>query len=173
MKTRSVVVADTTPLNYLIVIGRDHLLEEMFGEVLIPQAVLDELRHPKAPVAVAEWLKQTPRWLRVLQVGQLDDSIRLGKGENEAISLALEQNVQVILMDERRGRAAATERGLLPVGTLNLLDLADEKGRLDGLKALDDLRSTSFRAEAELLSQFEARMLERRHKASSFTTSES
>ena len=34
MKTRSVVVADTTPLNYLIVIGRDHLLEEMFGEVL-------------------------------------------------------------------------------------------------------------------------------------------
>ena len=173
MKTRSVVVADTTPLNYLIVIGRDHLLEEMFGEVLIPQAVLDELRHPKAPAAVAEWLKQTPRWLRVLQVGQLDDSIRLGKGENEAISLALEQNVQVILMDERRGRAAATERGLLPVGTLNLLDLADEKGRLDGLKALDDLRSTSFRAEAELLSQFEARMLERRHKASSLTTSES
>lgn len=173
MKASSVVVADTTPLNYLILIGRDHLLEEMFGEVLIPQAVLDELHHPKAPVAVAEWLKRTPRWLRVLQVGQLDDSIRLGKGENEAISLALEQNVQVILMDERRGRAAATQRGLLPVGTLNILDLADEKGLLDGLDALDDLRSTTFRVEAELLSQFETRMRERRQKGSTLTTSES
>lgn len=173
MSARCVVVADTTPLNYLILIGRDHVLEEMFGEVLIPQAVVDELHHPKAPPAVTEWLKQTPGWLKVVPVTQLDESIRLGKGENEAISLAMEQKVQVILMDERRGRAAAAERGLLPVGTLNVLDLADEKRLLNGLDALDDLRRTTFRVEAELLVQFETRMRERRHSASTFTTSES
>jgi predicted nucleic acid-binding protein len=173
MKSSRVVEADTTPLNYLIIIDRSDLLRQMFGEVLIPRAVLDELQHPKAPVAVAAWLKQPPSWLRVVEVQHLDDSIRLGRGENEAISLAVEHEVQIILMDERRGRAAAAERGLLPVGTLNLLDLADEKGLCEGLEALEELRRTTFRAEPELLAQFEARMRERRHSPSKRTSSES
>jgi predicted nucleic acid-binding protein len=40
MNTIGVVVADTTPLNYLIIIGRVEILATLFGEVLIPQAVL-------------------------------------------------------------------------------------------------------------------------------------
>ncbi len=50
MNARGVVVADTTPLNYLIVIDRAEILAVLFGEVLIPEAVLGELRHPKAPL---------------------------------------------------------------------------------------------------------------------------
>lgn len=158
MNAPVVVVADTTPLNYLILIGRAEILPSLFGEVLVPQAVMDELRHPKAPMAVSRWLREIPDWLRITPVRHFDETMQLGRGENEAISLAVERQLKVVLMDERLGRAAAEARGLIPVGTLNLIDLADEKGITDGIAALRDLRQTTFRAESELLGRFEARI---------------
>ena len=162
MSAGDVMVADTTPLNYLILINQSQILALIFGQVLIPEAVFEELRHPKAPEAVSRWLRSLPSWLEVITVRQVDETIQLGKGENEAISLAVERRVQVVLMDERRGRAAAEARGLLAVGTLNLIDLADEQGLLDGILTLRDLRQTTFRADSELLERFESRMKARR-----------
>ncbi|MBK8037956.1 MAG: DUF3368 domain-containing protein [Verrucomicrobiaceae bacterium] len=162
MSAQGVVVADTTPLNYLVLIEQVEVLHQLFGEVMIPEAVLTELRHPKAPAAVSAWLQKLPNWLRVVNVGQVDDTIQLGHGENEAISLAMEKQVSIVLMDERRGRAAAEARGLLPIGTLNILDLADERGLLDGVTALNDIKRTTFRAAGELLDRFEARMMARK-----------
>jgi predicted nucleic acid-binding protein len=92
----------------------------------------------------------------------LDETIQLGKGENEAISLAIQRRLKVVLINERLGRGAAETRGLIPVGTLNLIDLADEHGLLDGIAALDDLCQTTFRAAPELLGRFEARMNDRK-----------
>lgn len=119
MNAPGVVVADTTPLNYLISIGRAEILAALFGKVLIPQAVLEELSHPKAPEAVSRWLQEPPTWLSIAPVEHLDETIQLGKGENEAISLAIERRVKVVLIDERLGRGAAEARGLIPAGTLN------------------------------------------------------
>jgi predicted nucleic acid-binding protein len=161
MSAQGVVVADTTPLNYLVLIEQVEVLHRLFGEVMIPEAVLTELRHPKAPAAVSAWLQNLPNWLRVVKVGQVDDTIQLGHGENEAISLAIEKQVSIVLMDERRGRSAAEARGLLPIGTLNILDLADERGLLNGINSLNDLKKTTFRADEELLDRFEARMMAR------------
>lgn len=163
MNAPGVVVADTTPLNYLILIGRVEILASLFGEVMVPEAVMEELRHPKAPPAVCQWLDQLPDWLHIKTVHEIDGTIQLGKGESESISLALEQKVKVVLMDERLGRRAAEARGLIPIGTLNLIDLADEKGFIDGIAALDALRQTTFRANPELLAKFGTRMNARRH----------
>jgi predicted nucleic acid-binding protein len=162
MSVQGVVVADTTPLNYLILIGQVELLRELFGKVMIPEAVLAELHHPKAPSAVANWLLRLPEWLTVEKVERLDQTIQLGHGENEAISLAVERHILIVLMDERRGRSAAETRGLLPIGTLNILDLADERGLVDGVAMLEALKQTTFRAESELLDRFEARMKARK-----------
>lgn len=162
MSAVGMVVADTTPLNYLILIGRSDILALPFGEVLIPEAVREELRHPAAPEAVCRWLQTPPDWLRITPVRQVDETVQLGKGETQAISLAVEKQVKVVLMDERKGRAAADTRGLVPVGTLNLIDLADEQFLLDGIEVLKALRQSTFRADRELLEQFEARMLTRR-----------
>lgn len=162
MKALDVVVADTTPLNYLIIIERTHILASLFGKVLIPQAVIEELQHPKAPMAVSQWLRRLPAWLEITPVQQLDETLRLGKGENQAISLALERHLKVVLMDERLGRGAAEDRGLIAIGTLNLIDLADEHGLTDGIAALNDLRQTTFRADPELLRRFETRMKARK-----------
>ncbi len=164
MSVQGVVVADTTPLNYLILIGQVELLRELFGKVMIPEAVLAELRHPKAPSAVTNWLLRLPEWLTVEKVERLDQTIQLGHGENEAISLAVERRISIVLMDERRGRSAAETRGLLPVGTLNVLDLADERGLVDGVAVLEALRQTTFRADSELLDRFEARMNTRKSR---------
>jgi len=162
MSAQTVVVADTTPLNYLVLIEQIEVLHRLFGEVMIPEAVLTELRHPKAPMAVTAWLQNLPHWLRIMKVSEVDRTIQLGQGETEAISLAIEQQVSIVLMDERRGRAAAEARGLLPIGTLNILDLADERGLLDGVKTLNELKRTTFRADQELLDRFEERMRARK-----------
>ncbi len=45
----AVVVSDTSPLHYLILIGRDSVLEKLYGQVIVPPAVLQELGHPAAP----------------------------------------------------------------------------------------------------------------------------
>ncbi len=50
-----IVVADTSPINYLILIGDIELLEHLFKQVFIPQGVIDELHHERAPVPVREW----------------------------------------------------------------------------------------------------------------------
>ncbi|HXB70914.1 MAG TPA: hypothetical protein VNY05_21950 [Candidatus Acidoferrales bacterium] len=54
-----IVVADTTPLRYLVVIEREHLLPALYGRVLIPPAVADELSHENTPAAV-----RAPGWPR-------------------------------------------------------------------------------------------------------------
>ncbi|MCB1209055.1 MAG: hypothetical protein KDK97_06995 [Verrucomicrobiales bacterium] len=162
MSAQGVVVADTTPLNYLILIGQTEVLHQLFGEVMIPEAVLTELRHPKAPAAVTAWLQNLPHWLRIVKVSHLDVTIQLGQGETEAISLAIERHISIVLMDERRGREEAEARGLLPIGTLNILDLADERELLDGISSLMKLKQTTFRAGEELLGRFAARMRARR-----------
>lgn len=162
MSASGVVVADTTPLNYLVLIRQEEVLHQLFGEVMIPEAVLTELLHPKAPAPVMAWLQNLPHWIRVVKVSHVDNTIQLGHGETEAISLAMEKRVSIVLMDERRGRAAAEARGLLPIGTLNILDLADERALLDGVTALNELKRTTFRVDGELLDRFEARMMARK-----------
>lgn len=47
-----IVVSDTSPLNYLVLIGADDVLPALFGQVLAPPAVLDEMQHAKAPAQV-------------------------------------------------------------------------------------------------------------------------
>ena len=158
MNSHVLVVADTTPLNYLILIGHINILGSLFVKVLVPEGVLDELDHPKAPLEVKLWSRSLPKWVQVVRAGKPDITLPLGRGEIEAISLALEKQVRVILIDERKGRSAAQSMGLLPVGTLNLIDLADEMGLLSGVDALDAIRKTNFRAEPWLIEQLESKI---------------
>ena len=158
MTGSSLVVADTTPLNYLTIIGQVHVLGVLFGKVLVPEGVLAELSHPKAPDAVAHWSRSLPEWVEVACVKEMDHTIPLGKGEAEAISLALEKQVGIVLLDERKGRLVAQSRGLLAVGTLNLIDVPDEMGLLNGMAALNDLRNTTFRADPRLIERLEVKI---------------
>jgi len=65
-----IVVADTSPLNYLIRLGRPDVLREIYGRVLVPHAVLMEMQHPEAPAEVRAWASAAPAWLEAMQVRQ-------------------------------------------------------------------------------------------------------
>ena len=60
-----IVIADTTPLNYLVLIHEADLLSRLFGQVLIPPAVFTELKDPETPSAVRARLANVPGWLQV------------------------------------------------------------------------------------------------------------
>lgn len=58
-----IVVSDTSPINYLVLIQAIELLPKLFGKVVIPQAVLYELRQKRTPEAVKNWIDSRPNWL--------------------------------------------------------------------------------------------------------------
>lgn len=102
-----IVVADASPLNYLIQINCDGLLRDLYGSVLVPASVIEELSHPSAPNVVAGWLLNLPSWIDVRSVAFCEDTSlqNLDRGEREAIQLAEEQRAGLLLIDERLGRS--------------------------------------------------------------------
>jgi predicted nucleic acid-binding protein len=82
-----VVIGDTSPLNYLILIEADGVLPQLYGEVVVPRAVIGELRHADAPPAVVQWISQPPGWLKIVEVSaSVDEALNeLGAGERDAI----------------------------------------------------------------------------------------
>lgn len=81
-----IVVADTTPIRYLVAIERAHLLPALFGRVLIPPAVADELSHENTPEMVRAWLAAHPSWLEIRQPAHtLEPEVDLDRGEREAM----------------------------------------------------------------------------------------
>jgi predicted nucleic acid-binding protein len=82
-----IVVADTSPINYLILIGEIEILAKMYGTVVIPRAVREELLRPSAPEMVRNWTSQLPTWLEVhIPANAPDASLAaLDPGERDAI----------------------------------------------------------------------------------------
>lgn len=85
-----IVVADTTPLQYLILIQYEHILPALYGRVVVPPAVIAELTRDETPLAVREWLASAPGWLEVRRPREVGlSSVPLGAGELEAIAFDL------------------------------------------------------------------------------------
>jgi len=156
------VVSNTSPLRYLIAVGRTDLVEHIFGRVLIPLAVQRELTHESAPRAVRQWMAQRPRWLAIRDSPRPPDAElakRLDCGEAEAIQLAADLGADFLLMDERSGRRIATARGLTVIGALGILLVSYGQGLLQNpLEVLAQLRATGFRISRRLAQGFEERI---------------
>jgi len=149
-----IVMKDTSPLNYLVLIGEAEILQRLYGRVVIPEAVWRELQHPETPTAVSEWITRRPAWLEIERTTvPPDQSLRmLGEGEREAIILAQQHGPDVLLlMDEGKGRREAQRRNLRITGTLGVLNDAASRGWLDLPSAFQRLRQTTFRASPSLL----------------------
>lgn len=104
----AVVVSDTTPLHYLILVGRETILEKLYGQVFIPPAVLMELSHASAPVQISNWATNPPMWVTVatpaLIPGRFDG---LDLGERQALALATEIHADLVLLDDKVARRVA------------------------------------------------------------------
>ena len=85
-----IVVSDTSPINYLVLIELQDLLPELFQRVLISDAVHRELQSTRAPDPIRRFLAEAPNWLEVRPSPEIDPALpHLDSGEGEAISLAL------------------------------------------------------------------------------------
>lgn len=138
-----IVVSDTTAITSLLQIDRCDLLAKLYGEVVIPVAVRDELsaNHPIMP-----------GFLRVHSVQQPAEVLRLRAeldlGEAGAIVLARELAADLVLIDETEGRRVAAHEGLVVIGLLGVLVQAKQNGLLASVREVSsELESVAgFRA---------------------------
>jgi predicted nucleic acid-binding protein len=160
-----IVVSDTTPLNYLILIEAAQVLPALFGRVYAPTAVIQELSDPRGPQPVKAWASSPPEWLAVQEPTQVDQTLpkALHNGELDAISLAQELGADWILIDERKASRAAESRGLRVAGTLGILEEGGARNLLDYRKAIDRLvKETSFYVTDDVLRESEHRYHDRK-----------
>ena len=148
-----IVIADTSPVNYLILIGEIEVLPVLYGRVLVPHSVYEELKRPHAPDAVRKWIAQPPSWLESRTPGKSAGAelAHLDAGERDAILLAEELGANWINIDELRGRREARRRHLSLTGTLGVLAAAGERGLLDLRSSVDRLRQTNFYIASDIL----------------------
>lgn len=149
------VISNNTPLVALWVLNRLDLLRDLFGEVLIPQAVHAEF------VAVERMLRQNALgeapWIQTTAVvnQQLIQAFSgLGPGEAEVLALAQERGAGLVIIDEARGRRHAQRLGLPLTGTLGVLMLAKEQGLVAALRPLlNALQEAGLRLHPRLIDQ--------------------
>jgi predicted nucleic acid-binding protein len=139
-----IVVADSGPLHYLVLLEHVDLLRHFFGHVLVPEPVASELSADGVPAIVREWIIKPTTWGDVRPVtpealSTITDDLDLG--ERAAIALAETMHADLLLIDEAAGRAEAKRRHLRVTDTLGVLRSGAERGLVnvpDLLETQDD-----------------------------------
>lgn len=153
-----IVVSNTSPIINLAAVGELELLERLYHTIIIPHAVYHEIVVTGAGQPGSLEV-QTFAWIETRTVANkaLVTALRteLDPGESEAIALAVETNVDWLLLDERRGREVAARFGLKIVGLLGVLIEAKKRGLLTQIKpVLTALEAkAAFRMSRELKSR--------------------
>jgi len=155
-----IIVSDTSVITNLAAIQHLQLLPQLYNQVIIPEAVYRELTEIASPVPGTIEAQSAP-WLEVRQakdldvIEQLQTIARLDPGESEAIVIAIEFNADLLLIDERRGRAEANRLGLRITGLLGVLVEAKQQGWIEAVKPLVDalIETSEFRVSTALYKQ--------------------
>jgi predicted nucleic acid-binding protein len=137
------VVADASPIHYLILIGAVDVLPKIFAKVVIPAFIANvELQNAKTPEVVRQWVSNLPPWTEIKHPANVE-SLGLDLGEEQAIALAIELKAPVLL-DEKEARHIARGKGVQFIGTIGIIDRAAAKDLLDLRTALAELEKTNF-----------------------------
>lgn len=156
-----IVISDTTPLISLLKIGKLELLESLFHEILVPQAVYEELTSNPEFDDEASQVKNC-RFIRQVKVGNtesvrlLQRAVGIDRGESEAIIYTDECHADLLLMDEAKARLVAKQMGLKIMGTIGILLTAYDEGLVqkeDILACIDVMRRTGRHISEKLYKQ--------------------
>ncbi len=152
-----VVIADTSPINYLILIDCVDILRQLYTRIVIPDDVFSELTAVGAPPLVAAWIRTQPTWIEVRSVS-VGEPLRLvasesdlDAGEVAAIQIALAEHDSLLLIDEVAGRTVASRLGVANTGTLGVLLAGAQEGMIDLKSSLARLQRTNFRISQTLI----------------------
>ncbi|MBI5473994.1 MAG: DUF3368 domain-containing protein [Ignavibacteriae bacterium] len=154
-----IVISDASPILNLSAVGKLDILPRLFTSVIIPQAVFEEIALSGKGKPGAAELAGVPPWAEVLPCHNSDLfkelSMKLDRGEAEAIALAVESKADLLLIDEKRGRATARSYQIRVTGLLGVLLQAKRKGILSEIKStLDEMRlKANFRVSDKMYEQ--------------------
>jgi len=136
------IVVNSTPLISLAIIHQLDLLKIIFGDVIIPRAVCNE-------VFISGRGKAGHSQLVKIDWFYIDDAInmelkhsimtQLDEGEAEVITVAKDRNISLVCIDEFARRQYANLMGLDVIGTLGILLIAKQQGLISAVKPLCDL----------------------------------
>lgn len=155
-----IVVSDTSPLSGLAIAGYLSLLPQLYGRVIIPVAVADELKRggqdePRITEVLApDWIEvRQPQDLALVEALQVEHN--LDRGESEAIALALELKADELLIDERLGRREASRLGLSITGLLGILLVAKRRGLIGEIRPVVNalIDEAGFRVSSQLYAE--------------------
>jgi predicted nucleic acid-binding protein len=127
------VIIDSSPIISLAVIDQLELVEKLFPEIIVPHAVYLEVKAAKDKAEsdkILNFIRNRvyfPKEEKELHPG-------LGKGKIEAISLCLELNADLLVIDEKKARKEAKSHNIRSIGTLGILTLAKRKGLIRELR---------------------------------------
>lgn len=127
-----IVISDTTPILSLLKAEQLDLLEKLFGNVIIPKTVYEELTSNPVFESEKVVIANCP-FITVEKVCN-QDSVKLLRniagldaGESEALVLYEEKNADILLIDEHKGRGVARKMSVKYVGTMGILMMAYDK----------------------------------------------
>ena len=153
-----IVVSDTSPITNLAAINQLNLLQRLYTRLIIPTAVYNEMVRVDKLVPGAVEVQTLP-WIQT-QIVAASQQVRMFResqenidlGEAEAIILALELKADLLLMDERRGRAVAMSYGLQVTGLLGVLLQAKRNRLIPAVKPLMEqlIEQADFRVSNQL-----------------------
>lgn len=148
-----IVVSDTSPICYLLLINQIDLLQALYQSVVIPKAVADELAASATASVVNIWISQPPNWLQIQPI-ELSPDAQLGRldpGEQAAILLAEQLKADLLILDDKAARQIARERRLKIIGLLGIVKDAARSGLLDLETTLEQLQDAGFWVAPSLL----------------------
>jgi predicted nucleic acid-binding protein len=158
------VVSNASPLIALSKIEELSVLKQLWGTIIIPQAVYRETVIAGAGKSGCEAIaKACGEWIQVMTVNNKAevDALRavLDEGEAEAIALGQEIQAGYILLDNKEPRMFARNVNLTPLGTIGILSLAYRQGLLkDPVVKIYDLRAQGFWVSDLLVERFKREM---------------
>ena len=131
------VVVNTTPLIALANVGKLELLRDLYGEILVPDAVLSEIKSEPAKSVV-----KSSSWIKTVSVSYSGENglfrAKLHAGEVEVMLLAKEQNADFVIMDDNPAKKTARFMGLKVTGTLGVILKAKKEGLIERVEPVMD-----------------------------------
>jgi predicted nucleic acid-binding protein len=150
----AVVVSDTTPLHYLILVRQETILERLYENIIIPPGVLAELSHESAPVQILNWARNLPSWVTVIAPKSIPARFAvLDFGERQALALAKEIGADLILLDDKVARKVASHESMKVKGTLGVIAEAAKAHLLNFNETIEELQKTSMHLDQEVINE--------------------
>ncbi len=140
------VISNTSPLIGFAKIKRLALLEQLFQRIIIPQTVYEEFFASCTPAEEQHFQEVGKGFIQIVKVEQLHQfSRRLDIGEQEVLSLALQEQADFVILDDRKAFNEARELQLAVVSTRTVLTFAEERHLIKNYREVEEeLRANQF-----------------------------